>query len=591
MQDPQKSKLKTKYSGPKLNLGNRAFCLWLLFLFLLLSSGCISENVTEDKSLVRYQEKQIGRELRRGTAYQDPNHTLDLLKPASAKNQTLPEIEMTSDPNTGEKIASLTIEEAIARVLVNSPEIRVVSFDPSVSRLDITRAVSEFDFMAFGDLNYETEDNPDASIYQIGQSNSKNIDAGIRQKFITGSQWSLTYAFTRNWDDLAGRMYSTRYEPILSFQMRQPLLQNAWQNFNMAGIDIAKLNYKVAMLGFRQKAQDVTTQAISAYWQLVQARRNLEIYKVLLAQTLETLEKVEGRRQIDATDVQIKQAQAYAKSRQASLIQAEKMILDQQDSLVRLMSDSKLNLLEKFIIVPSSKPALEKTTVDSREVLETMLRKNPVIQQARAGIEIADINIRIAQNQKMPKLDLVTSLRTQDVASSPGDAFRRMDTGDYVSYGIGLSLEYPLGNRKKEAELLQRRLERRKAAVNLENIADQAAQLAKEDIRRIETDFAEIEKQKQATEDALAHLQALEESEIIRERLTPEFLLLKLQAQEFLANAQIAEIRAIADYNIALAEMSRIMGTVLELHLIEPVQSENTETDKTNEKLVPVEMN
>ncbi len=569
----------------KLFLTN-CFCL-LVFSFLVLISimlfipGCISENVNKNHPLVKYQESLTRHESRQGIAYKDPNRPLELLEPVPSKESAQPEIEITTDPGTGGKIVNLTLDDVVQKALANSSEIRVVSFDPSISRLDITKAASEFDITAFGDINYNNEDNPENSIYQAGQSNARSIDTGLKQKLITGSEWSLTYAFTRNWDDLAGRMLSKRYEPVLSFQMRQPLLRNAWQDLNLAGVDIAKLNYKVALLGFRQKAEEITTQVISNYWRLVQARRNIEIYRTLLDQTIETLTKVQGRRQIDATEVQIQQAEAYVKARQATLIQAEKEVLDQQDSLVRLMSDSQLNLMQEVNIVPSSKPALEKTNFDLKSLLETSLQKNPAIQQARVGIEIADINIRIAKNQRMPKLDLVTSLRTQSLDAGAGDAFNHMYNGDYVSYGVGLSLEYPLGNRLKETELMERRYASRKAVLNLENIADQAAQLTKQSARRIEADYAEIEKQKAASEAARVHLQVLEESEIIREKLTPEFLLLKLQAQEFLANAQIAEIRAVADYNIALADLSRLLGTTLELNLVEPITPEHIESDTT----------
>ena len=99
----------------------------------------------------------------------------------------------------------------------------------------------------------------------------------------------------------------------------------------------------------------------------------------------------------------------------------------------------------------------------------------------------------------------------------------------------------------------------------------------------------EIEKQKAASEAANLHLQVLDESEIIRDKLTPEFMLLKLQAQEFLANSQIAEIRAITDYNIALAELSRITGTTLELHLLEPVTS--VEPENNSEIIIEPESN
>jgi outer membrane protein len=587
-------------------VGFHVICVLYVFLF----SGCISENIHENDSLSSYQKKLTNYETRQGIDSGDPNLSLDIIKPVSSNEAALPKIDITIDPNTGQKTAALSLDDVIQRTLANSPEIRVVSFDPSISIFEITKAASKFDITAFGDINYEDNDNPENSIYQSGQSYSWTNDAGIKQKLITGTDWSLTYAFTRNWDDLAGRTYSTRYEPILSFQLRQPLLRDAWQNLNLSGVDIAKLNYLIAMLAFRQKAEDLTAKVISSYWQLVQAQQNVDIYKELLKQTEDTLAKVLGRREIDASEVQIQQAQAYVKARQAALIQAQKQVLDQQDVIIRLISDTQLNLLEEIKIIPASQLSLKKTELEINKLLETTIQNNPVIQQARVGINIADINIRIAKNQKMPRLDLVTSLRTQSLDDGPENAFWDMYRTDYVSYGIGLSLEYPLGNRNRNAELIQRRLTRRKAVVTLENITDQAAQLTKEVARRVETNYIEIEKQKAASEAARLHLEVLEESEVIRDKLTPEFMLLKLQAQEFLANSKIAEIRAVADYNVAIAELSRITGTILELRLIEsklPANIDNnsetiTETENVSntnsnisfpaqDDLVPIDMN
>ena len=568
---------KRKKKKEKRKNHNRRISAWLnifspfVFCFLIFLTGCVSENIDDQSYLTSYQQSLTNRSPRRQTETTDANFAgpLEILKPVPSPENPLPEIEFSTDPNTGKKIAGLTIEQAIARSLANSPEIIVVSFDPSIARQDITRAASDFDFTAFSSLNYENEDNPANSIYQPGQSESRAFESGIRQKTITGSEWSLSYALTRSWDDLSGRTLSTRYEPILGFQLRQPLLRDAWQDVTLAGVDIAKLNYKISLLGFRQKAEQIATQVISTYWRLLQARNDLEIYRELLKRTLETKEKVEGRREIDATEVHIRQTEAYVKTREAALLQANRRVSDAQDVLVRLMADSQLNVLEEFNIIPASPPSLNKSELEVTELLEVAVQKNPVIQQARIGIEIADINIRVAENRDMPRLDLLTSARTQSLAGGYENANERLSNGDYVSYGAGLSLEYPLGNRKREAELLQRRIERRKAVTILENIADQAAQLTKEKIRGVETNFSEIQIQKAAVEAARIHLKVLEDSEIIQDKLTPEFLLVKLQAQESLANAQMAETRAIIDFNIALAELSQTLGTVLEMHQVE----------------------
>jgi hypothetical protein len=63
-------------------------------------------------------------------------------------------------------------------------------------------------------------------------------------------------------------------------------------------------------------------------------------------------------------------------------------------------------------------------------------------------------------------------------------------------------------------------------------------------------------------------LKALEESEPIREKLTPEFILVKLQAQETYAQTRRAQVNALTEFNISLAELARTTGTVLELHRV-----------------------
>lgn len=559
---------KSGITGIKINTG---FVVMLVFPAFFFLAGCVSDKMDEKSVLVSYQQILAERSYRQriDTEGKDPNNPLGLLRPASSTTGNIPDIKITTDPNTGRQKVTLSIEQVLARMLANSPEIRVVSFDPSIAKQDITRAASEFDVTAFGDLNFKNEDNPPNSIYQSGQLDERTLETGLKQKSITGSEWSLSYAMMRSWDDLSGRTLSTRYEPILGFQLIQPLLRNAWQEVTLAGVDVAKLNYRISLLVFRQKAEETAVGVISAYWRLLQARRDLEIHQKLLDDTLETLEKVVSRREIDATELHIKQTEASAKTREAALIQARKRIDDAQDVLIRLMADAQLNVLGDFSIIPVSEPSRELEMPEESELLELAVNKNPVIQQARLGTEIADINIRVAENQDMPRLDLTASARTQGMAKGPENAQDKLTNGDYLSYGVGLSLEYPLGNRQREAELIQRRFERRQAFTILHNVADQAAQLVRERARRAQTNYSEIQLQKDATEAARIYLEAMEDAENIREQLTPEFLLVKLQAQEILANAQMSEVRAIVEFNIALVELAQTLGTVLELHEVE----------------------
>lgn len=544
----------------------------LLFIALFVLSqlcGCVSDKVANHDSLSSYRRIMVGLgpQNRDDVEGGDSLHPLGLLRPVPEQAlSSIRAIDVSPDPNSGKMTTALSIEQAIVKALANSPEIRVVSFDPAIARQEITKAAADFDVTAFNRLNVAQQDNPVNSTFQSGQAESRTLEAGVKQRGVTGAEWSLGYVLTRNWDDLIGRTRPTRYEPILALQLRQPLLRDGWQQVNLAGVNIARLDHLISLIGFRQKAEDVSTQVVTAYWLLLQARRNFEIQRSLLDRTIETLNKVKGRREIDATDVQIKQAETSAKTREALLLQVKKRVVDVQDALMRLIADPQANLLTDVEIVPVSLPYMTAKRFDTSEILKLAMQKNPSIEQARLALRIAEINIKVAQNQAMPRLDLVASAKTLGMSRGYGQANDRMYSGDHVSYEIGLSLEYPIGNRRRKAELLRRKLERRKAVSSLQNLADQVAVQAKERIREVETSHAQIEIQKEAANAAQIHLQTLEEVEQVRERLTPEFLLVKLQAQQTLAEAQRAEIEAIVGFNISTAQLAQITGTVLELH-------------------------
>jgi outer membrane protein TolC len=470
----------------------------------------------------------------------------------------------------GPRTFHLTLDQAITKVLANSPEIRIVSLDASVAEQIIIKSKADLDPTAFGRYNYEETDVPTTTPSEIGQSNVRTLESGVKQKITTGGEWSFSYALTRSWDDLYYRNPAKRFEPVLAFQLKQPLMRDGSREVTLAGIDVAHLNHQIALLGFRQKAEDLCTAVITAYWQLAQAREDLRIQRQLLDMAGETFGKVEGRRAIDATDVQIQQAQVNVRARQAQLLQAERRVTDAQDILARLLADPQMDLIHEYEIVPDTQPTRISSTLDPHQVLQKAVQDNPILRQAHLGVRIADINLRVAKNQGMPRLDLVASASIPALAETVSVAHDMLLDSNYRSFAVGVVMEYPLGgNRQREAEWQKRRLERKKAVATVQNLADQVAVQAKERIRRAQTSFAEIQVQQQAVEATNIQLQAIADSEPVRDKLTPEFLLVKLQAQESLAESLRSHARAIAEYNIALAELAQTTGSVLTLHPIE----------------------
>jgi outer membrane protein TolC len=540
-----------------------------------LVGGCVSDRINDASPTTAYQRRlaRSGPQQRLDAEVSVEQEPLGLLKPVEEADGPVPDLRIVTDPNTGRKVVELTVEQAIAMTLAGSPEIRVISFDPEIARQEIAAAAGVFDPAVFGRVNYEDQDSPANSIYEPGRAETRLFESGVRQRTPLGTEWSASYALARIWDDLAFRPLPTRYEPAVIFEFRQPLLRDAWQEVNLAGVDIARLNYEAALLGFRERVEEVSGGVAITYWRLTQARRDMEIQRQLVEQTDETLRKVEGRRDIDATDVQIKQAQTYAMSRQATLLELQKRVVDAQDALVRLIADPRVNTTMELEIVPQSEPQSPEEVPEpaamTDRALATAMQRNPVVQRAHLGVEVAEINVRVAQNQKMPRLDLVGSTRARGLAQDYPAANSQIGGTDYVSYSVGLTFEVPLGNRQRQAEWMRRKLEQRKAISTLHGTADRVALVVKEAIRRVRTNLEQAQIQRRAVEAARIHLMTLEEAEQVRDRLTPEFLLVKLQAQETYAQTQRAESAALVELNVAMAELAQNTGTLQDLRMIE----------------------
>ena len=174
----------------------------------------------------------------------------------------------------------------------------------------------------------------------------------------------------------------------------------------------------------------------------------------------------------------------------------------------------------------------------------------------------------MAANQTLPRLDLTLSGSLQGLGKTRHTATEQLNSGDYVSYGATLMFEYPVGNRARRAALRRTRLERLKVVTQLQNTVDLVAQSIRDRVREVQTSHQEMIAQRAVVAATRTQLQGLEDLGELRRGLSPEFVAVKLAAQESLAIAEFAEIQAVTLYNSALVELARDTGTVLELNRV-----------------------
>ena len=542
-------------------------------------AGCIGPHEPDQTTLLTYQKGLI-REgpLRRA----DEKTPLGLMRPMGEPGvgelPTRPGSISTLDANgaiVARKVTlvDLSLEEVIHRTLANSPEIRVASFDPGIARQDVIKAAAAFDPVLFATWELNEEDKA-RTVLDSGlpeQIWKNKGTAGIKQHLPTGADVQLDWGLTRQRTTGQPPLGSTTrptvidYEQTLSLTIKQPLLRDAGCDVNLATLRVARINRDISDQAFRDKVEQTVGTAIAGYYALQGARRNVEIQESLLKATDETLRKVIARGPLDATDVHVKQTEAALESRRASLLSAQKAFYDAQDKLARTLDDKKINLLDDYVIVPTTPLAEAPVKLSVGDQLGTALQYSPLLAQARMAIQSAGISIDVAKNQLLDRLDLTASATVQGLGKTWHLSSEALETRDHVGYDIGLSWEHPLGNREAKSNLDKAKLQKDKAVATLQDLASQVAVVVRERVRQVETTHRQLAQQGKAVTALEVQLRAMELTEQEMGRLTPEWLSLKLQAQESLAGARSAQTQAAVDYNTAIINLAQVTGTVLHL--------------------------
>ena len=470
------------------------------------------------------------------------------------------------------KSVSMTLQRAIELTVKNNLDVKVAQIIPAISDTQVTQAEAVFDAVLFSNFTFQYLDTPQpptaANLDAFGSVQQKTIglDTGIRKLLSTGGQISVSSGFNRNERSPSFFAVDSFYDSDILVSITQPLLRNFGSDVTRSQILLAESAREGAVEDLRSQMLQVVANTEQAYWQLVFARQQLHVQSRLYLKTIELRKIIEKRLIQDARIDAYTDALSREELRRADLIRARAAVRQASDALKTLIYSDDLPLSAETLIMPlESAPdlAMSYSLLDS---VSTALQKRPELRRAMLEIKDASIRERVADNQRLPKLDLALSTRFNGVGlTDVGSGYEALEDGNFIDYTAGFQFEVPIGNRGPEAALEQRKLERRATIVNYRRTAQQVVKDVKDTMRALDTAYEVIGAARSARRAAGERLRVL----LAQDELTPDFVDLMLRAQETLASAEVQEIQAMAEYNTAIARYYQAMGTLLERNGIE----------------------
>lgn len=454
----------------------------------------------------------------------------------------------------------LSIEQSRADALANNLDLAVQLLEPTIARESITQEEARFEAVFFGNARQSRFDQPTDTSLSGSNVESLSGDAGFRIPLRTGGAITIDLPFNRTETDNQFSTLNPSYTTDLSLSLSQPLLRNAGVRTNTHAIRVAQYQSLISEARTKLEVIRVIADVDRVYWRLYAAQRELEVRKQEYDLAVAQLER--ARRRVekgDAAEVEITRAEAGVAQRVEAIILAENAVRDAERLLKRILNRPDLGMETATIVELSTAPNPMRYELDAIDLADAALATRMEMLELELLIAQDVSSIDFARNQKLPLVTLDYRYNINGLGSVWNDSLDLMLDRSFEDHVVGLSVEVPLGNNAAKSRFNQAiytRLQR------LATRDQRRAQIINEVFNALDQLEANWQRVLASARSALLEARVLEAEQRqfdLGLRTSTDVL----DAQARYANARSAEIRALAEYQIAQVDLAFATGMLL----------------------------
>jgi outer membrane protein TolC len=464
------------------------------------------------------------------------------------------------DISVAEGLLELSVEQATILALRYNRDLQVQQLNPVIAGTfeRIERGV--FDPELFSELGYSEEvasETSRATGEQFAvESSDLDAVAGIRQDLPSGAIFEATVEHEREQSNRAPDQRNAR----VGLTVTQSLLRGLGPTVNLVGVRQAELETLASLHELQGFTEALVAETETAYWRYVLALQELSIFESSLAIARQQRDEIE--QQIDVgllPETEAAAARAEVALREQALIDARSLLQERKLRLLRLINRPGGKPLD-LEIRATSRPMIEPEPIrDQAERLALAEQARPDLREAILRMKQDRLEVLVTQNGLLPRLDLFIDLGRTGFAESTSASFQELDGSTY-DIAAGLRLSRSLFNRSAQALDEQARAasrQAREAVDNLRQVVRLEVRLAMNEVERTRQQIAASKVTRRLEEQTFR-------AEKERFDVGSSTALLVAQAQRDLLVSRIAEVRSVIDYRLALVELYRAEGSLLQ---------------------------
>jgi len=457
----------------------------------------------------------------------------------------------------------LTLEQCRALTLENNLDLKVQLISPAIAAERVGEEEARFEAAFFSNITYAKTDTPVASyLEQItgSQVNRTRTDLGVQVPLRTGGTVTFDLADSRTKTDAALMQFNPYYRSGASVSISQPLLRGAGNRANTHAIRIAEYERQITDARTKLEVIRVIAAVDRVYWRLYAARRELDVRKQQYDLAEAQLEQ--ARRFVrsgERAQIEVIRAEAGVAQRLEAIIVAENNLRDRERELKRVLNKARLEMQTPTVLVPATAPDPVRYELEKQQLVATAIENRMEMLELELQIAEDISTIDYAHNQALPLVTMDYTYNINGLGATMGNSLDLLFDKKFEDHRLGLQLVVPLGNEAAKSRLHQAFYQRRQRLATRENRETLIELEVLNAIDQLEANWQRILASRQNTILANRLFEAEKRQFELGLRTSTDVL----DAQTNFADAQSAEILALAEYQIALVDLGYATGTLL----------------------------
>jgi outer membrane protein TolC len=458
-------------------------------------------------------------------------------------------------------VRPLSLTDCFTEALKHNLDVQVQRYEPQISLYDLRAAFASY-YDPILSFSGQHDHNRSGGLFltnTVPVSDDNSFTSGLGGSLPSGMSYGL---FGNVMDTTVSGAEGSGGQ--IGVSATQPLLKNFWIDNSRLAISVAKNRLQFSELGLRQQIITTVTTVENAYYELIYARENVKVQRdaLVLAQT--QLDQDKKRVQIGSVaerDGTLEQDEAQVAQSRANLIAAESTLGTDQRVLKNQLTDEYSKWFEADL-QPTLTLEAPLQLFDLQDSWSKGMTQRPDLLQARLNVEQQGIQLKYDRNQLFPQLDLVGTFGYNGAGRGFSDTFDQYGTANRPFYTYGAQFSIPLSNAKARNNLNSGQAVEKQLLLKLKQLEQNIMVEIDNAVGVARSAYESVDASRQARIFAEAALNAEQKKYDVGKSTT--FTVLQLQNKLTLARSQ--EIRDLASYNEALANLAAAEGSTLQRH-------------------------